>query len=88
MCTGVGRRNCIRLTAVGDDGLLWLHPLRLKTIKKDIVKQEMAIAEKDRKRLEAEKEAPYQTRRLGKHTYGGGGAGCNNNIHTRSRLDT
>ena len=59
---------------VGDE-LPWLHPLRLKTIKKDSVRREAEIAEKEQKRLEAEEAAPYRTRRLGKYVYGPGREG-------------
>ena len=49
--------------------LYGIFSLRLRSIKNEIADKEAAIAEKERRRLEAEKQSPYQTRRLGKHSY-------------------
>ena len=43
--------------------------VRLRSIKKEITDTEAAVAEKERRRLETEKQSLYQTRRLGKHSY-------------------
>lgn len=53
------------------DWVLWpgYISVRLRSIKKEIADKEVAVAEKERRRLETEKQSLYQTRRLGKHTY-------------------
>ena len=43
--------------------------VRLRSIKKEIADKETAVAEKEGRRLETEKQSLYQTRRLGKHPY-------------------
>ena len=43
--------------------------VRLRSIKKEIADKETAVAEKEGRRLETEKQSLYQTRRLGKHMY-------------------